>query len=374
MRSPVTSNAEHTTTRRPEAPTFVAGGIDALAARISTSAAAGRIFRISDDRVDGLYGEQLDNALHAVGREVRSTTFTHGESNKNLQTVSDLWTFLLESEIERNDVILAFGGGVTGDLAGFVAATTLRGIRVIQAPTTVLAMCDAAIGGKTGFNLEGKNLVGAFHLPVSVVAWTPALDTLPERERRSGLAEVAKSAIIEGEDDLAALEADVDLLAAGDPEALAGAIGRAARTKHRIVQQDLHESGLRRLLNLGHTFGHVIETASGYGTVTHGEAVSIGLALAARYTVTLGSGTVAFSERIVSLLRALSLPVHPPGFSARTWEQYLRRDKKKLLDEVRLILPRGAGDIFVQAVKPSILAEWLADGAPILATPAAASA
>lgn len=346
-------------------PQFLDGDIDALAEAVCHAHPGSTVHRISDSTVAALHGSALDEALRRRGRTIHPLVFPAGEAHKNLDTVAALWTDLLEKGVERADAVLAFGGGVTGDIAGFVASTVLRGIAIVQAPTTTLAMCDAAIGGKTGFNLHGKNLVGTFAPPVAVLAWTPALHTLPGRELRSGLAEVVKSAVLAGEADLAALEASAHQCLVPGSDALHRALERAAALKVRIVREDLRERGVRRLLNLGHTFAHAIEAATGYTRYTHGEAVAIGLVLAARAAASYGGSSVELLDRLVGLLDALGLPTSAPALPANTWQAHLRQDKKKHNNLVSLILPLRPGDVDILPVNPIDLSEWLAIGAPI---------
>lgn len=365
------SSPEH---KAAQPPRIVEGSVDDLATALLETAPGARLFRISDANVDALHGAALDAALQRHGAEVHTLVIEPGEEHKSLETVAALWASLIQLEVRREDCIVALGGGVTGDLAAFVAATILRGIRFVQVPTTVLAMCDAAIGGKCGFNLKGKNLVGAFAAPERVLHWYPLLDTLPQREFAAGLAEVVKSALIEGEEALVALEEDARQLAARDPDASRRAILSAASTKCTIVEQDYRESGARKLLNLGHTFAHVIETATGYGDFNHGEAVAMGMVLAARASRQFIDTETGLETRLRSLLETLGLPTDAPTLPADTWTTLLRRDKKRLQDDVQLILVQQPGSLVLHPTAPNDLAVWLADGAPLTVTPDAATA
>jgi 3-dehydroquinate synthase len=222
-------------------------------------------------------------------------------------------------------------------------------------------MSDASIGGKTGVNIAaGKNLVGAFHAPEAVIAWTNTLTTLDERERRSGLAEIVKSAWIAGDGEVSAIEADARAMAAGDAEALSRGVELAARVKAEIVTADELEGGRRRVLNLGHTFGHAIEASTGYGTWTHGEAVSMGMVLAAQFSRELGLATGAFESRMTAMLEACGLPTRAPVMSSSAWLDPITRDKKRFGDGVRFVLGRGPGEIFDQHVEYVHLRSWLA--------------
>lgn len=333
-----------------------------IAAAVDAAAPTGRLVVVSDDTVAALYAGPLAEALRSTaGRDVRVVTFAAGEASKSLDTARTLWSALFDAPFDRGDVIVALGGGVTGDLAGFVAATAMRGVRFVQVPTTVLAMSDAAIGGKTGVNVpQGKNLVGAFHAPEAVVAWIDTLQTLSERERRSGLAEIIKSAWIEGPDAVDQVARDAAAMAGGDLDALERGVDIAARLKARIVTEDEREGGRRRLLNLGHTFGHAIETSTGYGTWTHGEAVAAGMVLAARASEAFGFADASFERQMRTIVEACGLPVEPPDLAIDEWLDPMLRDKKRSGDGVRLVLGRRAGEIFDQHVEYVHLRSWLA--------------
>src|SRR5690606_10468040 len=244
----------------------------------------------------------------------------------------------------RDATVLALGGGVIGDLAGFAAACWMRGIDFVQMPTTLLAMVDSSVGGKTGVNLPaGKNLVGAFHQPRAVVADTSTLATLPAREYRAGLAEVVKYGAIGDPAFFAWLERDADALAARAPGAVVRAIAASCRHKAAVVARDEFEQGERALLNFGHTFGHALETADGYRGLLHGEAVAIGMLLAARLSTALGLATAADADRLGALLGRLGLPVAPPAHDPAELVALMRLDKKNLGGRLRLVLWRGIG-------------------------------
>jgi 3-dehydroquinate synthase len=245
----------------------------------------------------------------------------------------------LRARADRRTVLVAVGGGVVGDMAGFAAATYQRGIAHLQVPTTLLAQVDSSVGGKTAINHPlGKNMVGAFHQPSAVIADTSTLGSLPPREYAAGLAEVAKYGAIRDLPFLDWIEANADRLLQRDPAALAHAIHRSCEIKAEIVAEDERESGVRALLNFGHTFGHAIESAAGYGKWLHGEAVAAGMALAARFSVRQGRLEPAKAERLVALLARLGLPVSAPGFAPDTWLEYMGRDKKNEDGRVTLIL------------------------------------
>jgi 3-dehydroquinate synthase len=252
-------------------------------------------------------------------------------------------------------VVVAIGGGVVGDMAGFAAATLLRGVRVIQLPTTLLAMVDSSVGGKTGIDrAQGKNLVGAFHQPAVVLCDVSALETLPPRELTAGWAEVVKTAWIEGERDVAALEHDAETLRTNAPEGRAsieGAIRRAVRTKARIVAVDEHEQGPRRWLNLGHTYGHAVEAASGYALV-HGEAIAIGLVAAMRLSERLGHATKEDVVRMRRLLEAFGLEVRwPAGLDRAALGSFLAADKKSEQGFVHFVTAGSPGQMGTLAIE-----------------------
>ncbi|MBX7195286.1 MAG: 3-dehydroquinate synthase [Sandaracinaceae bacterium] len=271
-----------------------------------------------------------------------------GEANKSIASIERIWDAAIEAHVDRRAVVVAVGGGVVGDLAGFAAATLLRGVRVVQVPTSLLAMVDSSVGGKTAIDrAQGKNLVGAFHQPSLVVCDVDALASLPGRELRAGMAEIVKTAWIEGEGDVAALERDAERLLADDDEGRAArerAIHRAVRTKARIVASDETEQGARRLLNFGHTLGHAVEAASGYALV-HGEAIAIGLVAALRLSVQLGHAEPAHVARMTALLERLGLPVAWPGHGAEALARYLAVDKKSEGEQLRFVVAGAPGRV-----------------------------
>jgi 3-dehydroquinate synthetase len=257
-------------------------------------------------------------------------------------------------------LVIGVGGGVVGDLAGFAAATLLRGIRVAHVPTTLLSMVDSAIGGKTGFDTRhGKNLVGAFHQPSFVLSDVHVLSSLPRDERRAGLAEVVKSAWIDGEASVAQLEADADALALGDEEATTRAIRMAAQLKARIVTEDERESDVRAHLNLGHTLAHAIEASSGYAGIRHGEAVSIGMVAACRVAVRMGRMQPEAATRAERLLDKLGLPTRVEAFLSDRVLSFISADKKRKGAQVNFVSPGAPGDICLVPLPVSELQEHL---------------
>ena len=268
-----------------------------------------------------------------------------GEAHKTLDSAVRVFDALAAMPANRDATVIALGGGVIGDIAGFAAACWMRGIACVQVPTTLLAMVDSSVGGKTGVNLpQGKNLIGAFHQPRAVVIDTDTLATLPARELRAGFAEVVKYGAIGDATFFAWLEAHAEALLARDAALLAQAIATSCRHKAAIVARDETEQGERALLNFGHTFGHALETCAGYGTLRHGEAVAIGMCLAARLSAALGRAPAADAERLAALLRRFGLPTEPPaGIAADALLSTMRIDKKNRAGRLRLILWRGVG-------------------------------
>jgi len=340
----------------------IRGGASAVAGAVAAQRPTGRLLVVTDSNIRDAYARPLVDALVAANRSARLLCVDAGEGAKSPLVLATLWDDALAEPLDRGDAVVAVGGGVVGDLAGFLAATLLRGIAVVQVPTTVLAMADASIGGKTGINVAlGKNLVGAFHQPVAVLQWIDALLTLDAREYRSGLAEVVKSALIDGEEALVALEATASSLAVRDGDALLSAIAMAARLKAGIVSRDVHEQGERALLNLGHTFGHAIEHGAGYGGWTHGEAVAAGMMCALRYGASAGLNDSALVARVEALLSTLGLPTRPPTMTLDAWLGPMTRDKKRAGDEVKLILCRRPGACEVVRTGYDALSNWLRD-------------
>lgn len=294
---------------------------------------------VTNDTVKPLYCARVTAALARAGAKTLLITLPDGEEHKDWRTLDVIFSELLRARADRRTVLVAVGGGVVGDMAGFAAATYQRGITHLQVPTTLLAQVDSSVGGKTAINHPlGKNMMGAFHQPAAVIADTATLATLPPREYAAGLAEVAKYGAIRDLPFLDWIEAHADELLRRDPAALAHAIRRSCEIKAEIVAEDERESGVRALLNFGHTFGHAIESAAGYGKWLHGEAVAAGMVLAARFSVRQGRLAAAKAERLVALIERLGLPVRAPGFAPDTWLEYMGRDKKNEDGRVTLVL------------------------------------
>ncbi|MEZ6069541.1 MAG: 3-dehydroquinate synthase [Pirellulales bacterium] len=302
---------------------------------------------IVDANVANTHGEVVARSLSAGGTRVDVFEVPAGETSKSVAQLSRLWDAAIEAGGDRQSLVVAVGGGVVGDLAGFVAASFTRGVRFLQVPTTLLAQVDSSVGGKVGINLAGgKNLVGAFWQPVGVLIDTATLDTLPEREYRSGLAEVVKYGVILDADFFAYLEANVAGLLARDNAVMRHIIARSCQLKAQVVENDERETtGLRAVLNYGHTFCHAIETAGGYGALLHGEAVSIGMICASRLAERLGRVDAALTERQRSLLDRLGLPTELPEIPAEELLALMSRDKKVEHGRLRFVLPTRLGHV-----------------------------
>jgi len=302
---------------------------------------------VTNETVAPLYLEQLTAAL--ADYQVDSIVLPDGESYKNLQTLNKIFDGLLEKRHNRTTTLIALGGGVVGDMTGFAAACYQRGVDFIQIPTTLLSMVDSSVGGKTGVNHAlGKNMIGAFYQPRCVLADTTVLETLPERELSAGIAEVIKYGLICDYDFFVWLETNMPALMKRDKAALAYAVEHSCQNKALVVAQDEHEGGIRAILNLGHTFGHAIETAQGYGNWLHGEAVGAGMAMAADLSWRRGAINDAELSRIYKLLSAAKLPTKAPfDMTDEKFLQLMGVDKKVLDGRLRLVLLESMGKAIV---------------------------
>jgi 3-dehydroquinate synthase len=318
---------------------------------------------VTNETVAPLYAAPLEAALAAAGATCQRIVLPDGEAHKDWRTLDSIFDALLRAQADRRTVLVALGGGVVGDMAGFAAATYQRGVAHLQVPTTLLAQVDSSVGGKTAINHPlGKNMVGAFHQPLAVIADTTTLGTLPAREYSAGLAEVAKYGAIFDEGFLAWLEANAGALREREAAALAYAIRRSCEIKALIVAEDERESGRRALLNFGHTFGHAIESASGYGQVLHGEAVAAGMALAARLSARQGRISGEDAKRLLALLERLGLDVRAPRFAPEVWLRYMGRDKKNEDGRITLVLLDALGrGAVVKDTPPEDLRAFLAE-------------
>ena len=297
---------------------------------------------VSNETVAPLYLDRLKQNL--AGREVASISLADGESFKTLATMQTILDKLVASGANRDTTVIALGGGVVGDIAGFAAACYMRGVAFIQVPTTLLAQVDSSVGGKTGVNHEkGKNLIGAFHQPRVVLIDTDTLNTLPMREVRAGLAEVIKHGVICDPTFFTWLESNMTALLEKDPEALAHAIQRSCEIKAEVVAEDERETGRRAILNFGHTFGHAIERCLGYGEWLHGEAVAAGMIMAAE----LSGLEAADLSRLKNLVAAAGLPTEPPAIARERWLEAMGLDKKVQQKKLRFVLLRSLGEAYV---------------------------
>ena len=322
------------------------GAVDALPGLLERHAPAHRYALLADARVAELHGERVRRQVEATGRKVSVFTFPAGESHKSRATWLELTDALLADGLGRDGCVVALGGGVTGDLAGFVAATYMRGIPVVQVPTSLVAMIDSAVGGKTGVDVPaGKNLVGAFHPPLLVVADPELAITLPPSERAQGLAEAVKHGAILDLSYLEGLEDRAGVLLAGEVGATTWAVRRSVELKAQVVSQDEREGGLRQILNFGHTLGHALEATSGYA-IPHGSAVSLGMVLEARLGEALGVTAPGSARRLAAAANVFGLPTQRP-LPAGVTEivRATRTDKKARAGNVRYVLLREVGTV-----------------------------
>jgi 3-dehydroquinate synthase len=299
---------------------------------------------VSNTTVAPLYLERFASSLRRSGIEVSSVLVPDGEHYKNWETLNLIFDHLLTTHCERSTTLVALGGGVVGDMTGFAAACYQRGMPFVQVPTTLLSQVDSSVGGKTAINHpQGKNMIGAFYQPKLVLADTTVLKTLPGRELRSGLVEVIKYGLIRDLPFLEWLEDNLERLLAGDPDALEYAILRSCQNKAEVVVADEHENGERALLNLGHTFGHAIETGMGYGEWLHGEAVAAGTMMAAELSSRLGWLDAADVSRVKQLFRRAGVPVSGPPMDVGNYLRLMQHDKKVRDGKMRLVLLRQIG-------------------------------
>ncbi len=310
---------------------------------------AGEAVLVFDGGEDRPWPMDAIRDLTLAGKPPIEVRLPGDEAHKNVASVEQVWDKALEAEVDRRAIIIGVGGGVIGDLTGFAASTLLRGVALGQIPTTLLAMVDSSVGGKTGFNRpRGKNLVGTFYQPKFVLCDVETLSTLPSEERIAGLAEAVKSAWLDSEESVAMLEDDAEALMAGDAEATIRAVRMSIRLKARIVHEDEHESGRRMLLNLGHTVGHGLEAASEYRGIRHGEGVALGMIAAMRVAAGLGRGRHEETERLTRLLAKLGLPTDlDPRLNKRALD-FIGSDKKRRGDRIHFVIPRLPGQTEVE--------------------------
>lgn len=337
------------------------GALSTLAQEVATLTSSDRAFLITDSNVADLYLESVRNLLRESGIAVSSVCLDPGEEAKSIECAGEIWDAMAECKLDRHSVVIALGGGVIGDLAGFCASTFMRGIRVIQVPTTLLAMVDSSVGGKTAINLDaGKNLVGTFHQPSYVCADTSLLASLPEREWICGCGEIAKTSVIADDEFFFWLSDNASALAARDAAITEEAVCRSVLFKAQVVARDARETqGVRECLNYGHTLAHAIEKNAGYGIYSHGHAVSQGMRFAARLSAAVAGLPLDFVAAQDALLDELGFeqiacPGEPEAMLAA-----MKSDKKNRGGQIRFVLLRDVGDWFVQALPDDLILEHL---------------
>ena len=330
-------------------PIYIEAGLLAQSGLFNAHLKAPKAIVVTNETIAPLYLPALQSALGDI--ECHVVTLPDGERYKTLSTFETIMTAMLEAHAARDITVIALGGGVVGDMAGFAAACFQRGVAFVQVPTTLLSQVDSSVGGKTGVNHPlGKNMIGAFYQPQAVIIDTNTLTTLPPREFAAGMAEVVKYGVIYDAEFFAWLEQNVEALQAKDPDILAKAIYRCCEIKAEIVSQDEREAGIRALLNLGHTFGHAIEAEQGYGNWLHGEAVSAGIVLAALVAERKNWLTTSEVRRIRDLLQAFDLPIEgPDNMNFESYMSHMRHDKKVAAGQIRFIIPKGIGHAVVTA-------------------------
>ncbi len=318
-----------------------------------------RVAVVTNPTVGGLYFDVVCRSLADAGFSVQRIEIPDGEEYKSLETLKGIYDALIAGRLDRGSFVVALGGGVVGDIAGFAAATYLRGIPFVQVPTTLLAQVDSSVGGKTGINHPlGKNLIGAFYQPRLVMIDLDTLDTLPERVFLSGLAEVVKYGIVLDKDFFNYLAAHADKIRNREKQGLTRVVKSCCAIKADVVARDERETELRAVLNYGHTIGHAVETLTGYKEFSHGEAVAIGMVQAAKISEMLDHASSADTERIMALLQALHLPVELPQFSSEAYLDALARDKKVKEGGLSFVFNKGIGDFTIGKVQdiPALLA------------------
>jgi len=320
------------------------GTLSAVGGEIARRVETSHALVVTEPGIGRRYAGTLRRSLREAGIRVDRIDVPQGDSTKNLRQMQRLYDAFIERRADRGSAVVALGGGMVGDLAGFAAASFMRGLSLVQVPTTLLAMVDSSVGGKVGVNLpQGKNLVGAFHQPKLVWMDAATLRSLPARERAAGFAEVIKTAAIWDADLFARLERDAEEILDLNPAPLLPVLERTCAIKAEVVSQDQFESGLRMLLNFGHTLGHAAETLTRYRKLLHGEAVAMGMVFAARRSEELGLAPTGTADRIAALLQRVGLPVEIPDFPRRAYLSALRVDKKRRDSRIRYVVSRGIG-------------------------------
>ncbi len=311
-----------------------------------------KIALITNEQIADLYLSEISQTLKTF--DLKTLVLPEGETEKNLETIGKAAEFLSDNGIDRDSSIIAFGGGVIGDITGFVASSYMRGIKFLQVPTTLLAQVDSSVGGKTGVNISrGKNLIGAFYQPSAVIADTKYLNSLEPKRLSEGLAEVIKYGLIRDEDFFVWLSKNTSRILALEPEVMAHLIERCCQIKAEIVSEDEREGSIRAILNYGHTFGHAIESLTDYSVYTHGEAVSIGMVMAASMAERMGMLSKDDKKDIINLLESVNLPTEKPSLNSNDFLKSMKRDKKAQDGEIRLILLEGIGRAIISNDYPN---------------------
>ena len=339
-----------------------AANLDQIGSTFGVIPSARNALIVTNTVVEGYYLSALKKGISENFQRIFHISLEDGEAAKNWNSLNKIYDVLLQNECDRNTVIFALGGGVVGDMAGFAAATFMRGIPFVQVPTTLLAQVDSSVGGKTAINHPlGKNMIGAFYQPKAVICNLGTLSTLPSRELSAGLAEVIKYGPIFDMDFMQWLETSVEQVLAKDMKSLAFAVQRSCEIKAAVVGQDERETGLRAILNFGHTFGHAIEAGMGYGVWLHGEGVAAGMVMAAELSRRLGMVDEAFVQRLKSLIERAGLPVRGPVLDASDnagrYLELMRIDKKSEAGEIRFVLIDGPGKAVVRGAPDALVRE-----------------
>ena len=352
-------------------PIEIGAGLLGRSETLASLVAGRQVAIVTDTVVGGLYAAALERQVDALAAQRITIALPAGESNKQWSTLQSVFDALLAARFDRSCLLLALGGGVVADMAGFAAAIYQRGVEFVQWPTTLLAMVDSSVGGKTGINHpSGKNMLGAFHQPRAVIADLDVLRTLPERELAAGMAEVIKHGAIADRSYLATIETNLSRLLRCEPQAMAQAVARSCAIKAGVVAQDEREGGLRAILNFGHTFGHAIEAGLGYGVWLHGEAVGAGMVMAADLSCRVDGLAPSEAQWLRALIAAAGLPVAAPAWPLAQWLERMATDKKAQAGTPKFVrLPR-LGAATVGRVEAQALAATIAATATLLQLPA----
>lgn len=341
-------------------PIYIGANLIDQPALFSACEKATSIYIVTNTTVAPLYAERLSKTLSSFGKPIKTIVLPDGESYKDWKNLQLIFDGLLKFGADRQTMLVALGGGVIGDMTGFAAASYMRGVRFIQVPTTLLSQVDSSVGGKTGINHPlGKNMIGAFHQPVAVIADLNTLKTLPARELSAGLAEVVKHGAIADAEFLDWIEANASALLACDTDAMAHAVLRSCEIKSAVVSADEREGGIRATLNFGHTFGHAIEAGMGYGEWLHGEAVGCGMVMGADLSCRLNHISKAEAERLIKIIQSMNLPIVPPKFGAARYMELMQVDKKTEGGQIRYVLLEKIGKAQIKSVPDAQVLETL---------------